>query len=360
MIGIIAQTMVGQNPKRVNYKTIGSTTLYMDVYSPSNVEVNKTNPAIVFFFGGGWTSRNFDQFKPHAEYFSQRGLVCFVVDYRTKNVNGTTPFEALKDAKSAMRYIRSHAEDFGINPDSIVASGGSAGGHLAAACAFVEKYNETSDDLSVSCKPQALVLFNPVIDNGPEGYGYSTIKEAYVDFSPLHNVSAPAPPNLFMIGTSDDLIPLATVVKYRNAIQNAGARCDVILFQGQEHGFFNYNNTDNYKKTVFDADTFLISLGYLKGEPNIYVKSNEVKAVSSEILLYPNPNQGTVTVELPENISDRAFMYELFSMKGQSLLKGNSTFPSELDVYDLATGTYLIFVHGPEQIYSSSLLKMQN
>lgn len=296
LFSITVHSAIGQNYQRVNYKSVGTTTLYMDVYSPSYMQAEKKYPAIVFFYGGGWTSRNFDQFKPHAEYFSQRGLVCFVVDYRTKNVNGTTPFESLKDAKSAMRYIRSHAEDFGINPDSIVASGGSAGGHLAAACAFVEKYNETSDDLSLSCKPQALVLFNPVIDNGPGGYGYNTIKEAYVDFSPLHNVSAPAPPNLFMIGTSDDLIPLSTVVKYRDAIRNVGGRCDVILFDGQEHGFFNYNNISNYKKTVYDADTFLISLGYLKGEPNIYLKTDEENADSSEMLIFPNPSQGKVNI----------------------------------------------------------------
>ena len=114
---------------------------------------------MVFFFGGGWINGNVKQFEPHAQYFSKRGIVCFLADYRVASRNHTTPFESLKDAKSAIRFIRQNAQRFHLDTAKIIASGGSVGGQLAAACALITKYNEAGEDLSISCKPNALVLF---------------------------------------------------------------------------------------------------------------------------------------------------------------------------------------------------------
>ncbi len=63
--------------------------------------------------------------------------------------------------------MRENAATFHIDTAKIIASGGSAGGHMAAATALITDYNEDTDDTSVSCVPNALVLFNPVFDNGP-------------------------------------------------------------------------------------------------------------------------------------------------------------------------------------------------
>jgi acetyl esterase/lipase len=183
--------------------------------------------------------------------------------------HGTTPFESLKDARSAIRYIRNHAERFHIEPDSIVASGGSAGGHLAAATALVDGFNDSSDDLSVSCKPNALVLFNPVIDNGPGGYGYERVGEQYKYFSPLYNISKGAPPTIFFLGTEDDLIPIETARYYQTVMEQVGSRCELLLYEGEGHGFFNYRSRYNYWQTVLKADEFLRSLGYIKGDPDL-------------------------------------------------------------------------------------------
>ena len=168
--------------KQVLYKQIDTTRLHLEVYNPEKMEAGKDYPAMVFFFGGGWKTGDRTHFLNHAKYFSKRGLVCFLVDYRTRDKHQTTPFESVKDAKSAMRYIRKNASQFHIDETKIIASGGSAGGHLAAATAFIDGYNEIGDDLSVSCIPNALVLFNPVIDNGPGGYGYERISDSYKNF----------------------------------------------------------------------------------------------------------------------------------------------------------------------------------
>lgn len=259
--------------EHVLYKQIDTTGLYMEVYYPDEVYSTKTLPAMVFFFGGGWKNGNRQHFVHHAQYFSKRGLVCFLVDYRTETKNHTSPFESLKDAKSAIRYVRGNAPKFGIDPDKIIASGGSAGGHLAAATALIGMYNESTDDLSISSVPNALVLFNPVIDNGPGGYGYARIGNRYKDFSPLHNIRKGAPPTLILLGTKDRLIPVETVQYYQKVMEKVGSRCDLRLYQGENHGFFNYNRgLDLYGKTVLEADEFLVSLDYLKDGPKVKIE----------------------------------------------------------------------------------------
>lgn len=254
------------------YKQIDTVKLFMQVYHPDLKDPSKKSPAILFYFGGGWNGGSVDQFKPHAQYFSKRGMVCFLVQYRVKGIHKTTPFESLKDAKSAIRYIREHAAEFQIDTSKIVAVGGSAGGHLAAATALIDDYNESSDNISISCKPNALVLFNPVIDNGPGGYGYDRIADAYKNFSPLHNIKPNAPPTILFLGTNDSLIPVETVKYYQTVMRKVDSKCEIRLYEGQVHGFFNYKNFEYYKKTLSESDDFLQSLGYLKKDSKILIE----------------------------------------------------------------------------------------
>ncbi|MFH4967546.1 alpha/beta hydrolase [Gaetbulibacter sp. M240] len=266
---LIVISCYAQNEKII-YKRVDTTELVMEVFKPK--DTSKKNPAMVFFFGGGWNKGSIKQFEPHAKYFSQRGLVCFLVDYRVKNRHQSTPIESLKDAKSAIRFIREHAEEYHIDTSKIIASGGSAGGQLAAAAALAEEFNEDTDNLSVSCKPNALVLFNPVLDNGPGGVGYERVGDQFKEFSPLHNIKKGAPPTIIFQGTDDYLIPVETIKYYQLVMQKVSSRCDLHLFEGKKHGFFNYNKFENYKKTVSETDLFLQSLGYLDQEPVIMIK----------------------------------------------------------------------------------------
>lgn len=257
--------------EQVLYKQIDTTDLFMTVYHPEKIDQLKNYPAVVFFFGGGWIAGNTKQFEPHAKYFSRRGMVCFLVDYRVRRRQQTTPFASLEDAKSAMRFIRKHAEEFQVDTSKIVASGGSAGGHLAAATALIEDYNDSTDEL-ISCIPSALVLFNPVIDNGPGGYGYERVGSAYKSFSPLHNIKRGAPPTILFLGTNDALIPVETAKYYKTVMDKVSSRCELRLYEGETHGFFNYKNFEYYKNTVTEADRFLQSLGYLKSTPVVKVE----------------------------------------------------------------------------------------
>jgi acetyl esterase len=271
-LNVYSQTIPGF--KEYTYKQIDTVTLKLFVKNPANFNEKAAYPVIVFFFGGGWISGTVTQFKPHAEYLASRGMITVVVDYRVKSLHQATPFDAVADAKSAMRFLRQHAQQLNIDQEKIAASGGSAGGHLAAAAATVPGLNDPKDDLKVSARPNALVLYNPVFDNGPTGYGYERVGERYPEISPIHNIDENTPPTIVFLGTKDDLIPVETAKLYKQKMEAAGNRCDLFLYEDQKHGFFNYreNSKDNnryFTETLVQTDLFLESLGYLHGKPTM-------------------------------------------------------------------------------------------
>ncbi len=256
------------NMKTLIYKTVGDAKLEMDVYYPPKFDPAKSEeklPAIVFFFGGGWSGGTKTHFSSQSEYLAKRGMIAICPQYRTKKSHNVTPDKCLQDAKSAMRYVYANAAKLGIDDKKILAGGGSAGGHLAAATAFCEKINDPADDLKIPCKPKALVLCNPVIDNGEKGYGHDRVKTYWKDFSPLHNISKNPPPALFMLGDHDKLIPVATGESFKKAIEKNGGKCELIIYKNVGHGFFNRGREGNYHSQTLKAiDKFLTDLGYLK------------------------------------------------------------------------------------------------
>ncbi|MHC4353864.1 MAG: alpha/beta hydrolase [Planctomycetota bacterium] len=255
--------------KAIVYKKTGQSELNIHVFNPENHDRSDKRPAIVFFFGGGWNGGSPSQFYPHCHYLASRGMVAMSAEYRVKTRHGTSPRECVKDGKSAIRWIRAHAGELGIDPNRLAAGGGSAGGHVAAATATVKGFAQAGEDRKISCRPNALVLFNPVFDNGPGGYGHDRVKEYWRDFSPMHNISESTPPTIVFLGTRDKLIPTTTAEQYKKLMAEKGRRCDLYLYEGQGHGFFNYKSEKYYTVTVIEADRFLASLEYLSGEPTL-------------------------------------------------------------------------------------------
>ena len=137
---------------------------------------------------------------------------------------------------------------------------------MPAATATLPGLDDPADDLSVSCVPNALVLFNPVYDNGPDGYGYDRVKERWQEISPLHNIREGIPPAIVFLGTKDRLIPVATGKAFQKKMEDVGSRSELMLWEGAEHGFFNPGKGDGtaYHETVAAMDRFLTELGYLK------------------------------------------------------------------------------------------------
>lgn len=259
--GLFAQ----QKPVSMIYKTVDTTKLELRIFYPANYIKGKKLPAIILFFGGGWNNGNINQMAPQARHFAGMGMIAITADYRVRERQKTTPFEAVADAKSAIRFLRTKAKELDIDADRLAAGGGSAGGHIAAA-ADLTTLDEKGEDLSISSRPNALVLFNPVFNNGPGQYGYDRVGDRYKEISPYHNIKPGAAPTIAFFGANDKLVPTATAQLYKKTMEENGNRCDLFIYEGQKHGFFNYKkNGDNkyFDLTMQEADKFLRSLHYI-------------------------------------------------------------------------------------------------
>jgi acetyl esterase/lipase len=253
------------------YKEIDGATLKVWIFQPPEKPApGAKRAAIVFFFGGGWTNGSPSQFEPQCRHFAERGMVAITADYRVASRQHVKVAACVADAKSCIRWVRKHAEQLGIDPDRVVASGGSAGGHLAAAVATLPGLDESGEDTSVSAVPNALVLFNPALVLAPfpgldlqgfdKRFGEERCGCPAEAVSPLHHVAEHLPPTLILHGRADTTVPFATVEAFTAEMKKKGNRCDLVGFEGEKHGFF--NNT-RYNETLAEADKFLVSLGYL-------------------------------------------------------------------------------------------------
>ena len=251
------------------YKQASGDDLWIYRFDPSGHDpVKDKRPAVVFFFGGGWNGGTVTQFEQHSKYLAARGMVAFVADYRVKNRQKTAPNACVADGKSAVRWVRSNSERLGIDPDRIAAGGGSAGGHVAAATGICDELDDPAEnDSKVSSKANALLLFNPVYDNGPEGYGHARVTQWFPAISPAHNISQDDPPAIVFFGSKDSLVPVSTAKKFDADLKAVGVKSEVWIYEGQPHGFFNESKSqESFLDTVLKMDGFLVSIGWLEGK----------------------------------------------------------------------------------------------
>ena len=251
------------SPKKIFYKSTEQTNLNLFVYNPVDFDKSQTYNCIVFFHGGGWNSGDYKQFERQSIYFASRGMVAISVEYRIRNKHGTSPIDSMEDAKSAIRFIRSNAKVFSINPNRIAAAGGSAGGHLAAVAGNIDLFDNSTEDLTISSKPNLLILYNPVLHYGRKWGWIDNPSNA----SPYENLSEGAPPTIILTGTQDKIVPVELIENYKKRMEAVGSRCDVIFYEGAEHAFF--NRGQDFIDTVYESDIFLKSNWYLSGPPTI-------------------------------------------------------------------------------------------
>jgi acetyl esterase/lipase len=250
-------------------------------WMPTDGKSGQGRPAIVFFFGGGWTGGSPVQFLEQCKYLASRGMVAIAADYRVASRHGVKAVDCVRDAKSAIRYVRKNAGRLGVDPERIAAGGGSAGGHLAAACGTLEEFDEPGEDASVSSKPNALLLFNPAVVLAPvKGVTLNRQRTINMDeragveatrISPYHHVKAGVPPTVIFHGRADATVPYATVEVFAKAMQDAGNTCELFGYDDQGHGFFNNRRGGGkmYATTLRETDKFLAKLGWLEGEPTV-------------------------------------------------------------------------------------------
>src|SRR4051794_1879194 len=183
-----------------------------------------------------------------ADWYTSRGVTGFVLRYR---LGSKYPYPIpLQDAQRAIRFVRSHASEFGIRPDRIGFMGFSAGGHLAAVTAtmFDGGKPDAPDPIArVSSRPDFVVLGYPWLnameknETGVLSY-CSALKipadhcTSFEQYSPDQHVSAQTPPTFIYHTTDDELVPVEASMKYYRALRSAGVPVEMHLFGHGRHG----------------------------------------------------------------------------------------------------------------------------
>lgn len=237
--------------EKVLYKKTPQADLYLYILRPSGKH-KKSLPAIVYFTGGGWVGGDVYGQIPNPAWFRDHGIIGIEADYRVKSRHGTTPLECIEDAKSAIRYVRGHANELGINPNKIIAAGGSAGGHIAA-CTFLDGGDAPGEDLSISTEPNALVLHNPVLG---VGFGQEFFR-AHPEFSPILHVQKGWPPTILSNGTKDQTTPFEGAEKFTRLMKEAGNVCELIPVKDADHSCDWPVSNPNFLPTLTKMTKFL-------------------------------------------------------------------------------------------------------
>ena len=243
--------------RRVVYKTIGDRELQMQVFEPKGHQSTDRRPVFLAIHGGGWTGGSAEGFYPFAAHFAERGMVGISLEYRLRNAkNETTVFDCVRDARSAVRWIRKNADSLGIDPSKIIAMGGSAGGHLAVSTALFDGVNDDNDPADVSARPDALILMYPVIDTSADGYGQTKIGDRWRELSPVHNVRKGLPPALVFHGTADAVTPYVGAKQFHDLSVSAGNSNTLITHPGGRHGYIIFDRAE-YDRGLTQMEEFL-------------------------------------------------------------------------------------------------------
>ncbi len=245
-----------RNPSKLH------TQLRLYTVRPHDWQRDDQRPAIVFIHGGGWSNGNSDQWFPQCRYFALRGMVAASVQYRLRT-KGVDVEDCLADCKSAIRYLREHAGELGIDPRKITVVGESAGGHLAGAVGTIDAFNHPEDDLSYSAIPDALILLNPITDlSTPWG---KSLGEKALALSPLHHISAKTPPTLLIHGDSDRCVNIEHSRAFCKRMSELNRPSRLIELEGVDHAFgvFQYGPDWCVRRTIFEIDNYLVKFGWL-------------------------------------------------------------------------------------------------
>lgn len=277
----------------VVYRKVENKDLSLFIFRPQGWQAGGNQPAILCIHGGAWVGGEPSRFFPHARYFASRGMVAISLQYRLMSPDTPTRLtDLIDDSGKAVAYLRQHANELGIDPHRIAAIGDSAGGHLAACLA--------SSLVDSTERVDASILCNPIVDltdgqwfkyavggaliapHAPEAHPTAEQLELAKAVSPIMHITKDLPPVLAMHGLDDTVVSADQSKQFCEKMKAAGNRCEVILIEHARHAFIIPKYTAE-EKTVVDAicnaDRFLASLGYIKGEPALTVSHPEAWSV---------------------------------------------------------------------------------
>ena len=268
--GAVAQEAANfERQQDVIYGRKDGLAMTMDVFTPKE---NKNGAAVIFCVSGGWVSAHAAIHPSFVQEFLNRGYTVFAV------VHGSQPkytnLDAISDLNRAVRFIRTHAADYGVDPNRFGITGASAGGHLSLmiGTAGTEGSADSMDPVDKSSsRVQAVACFFPPTDflnYGKEGenamgrgvlanfrapFDYQYYDEAKREFepitdeakllelgkevSPVYHVTADDPPTLIIHGDADTLVPIQQAQLVIDKLKAAGVEAELVTKPGAGHGW---------------------------------------------------------------------------------------------------------------------------
>jgi len=273
------------------YKTAGERNLKAVVHYPVDWKKTDRRPALLLFSGGGFNPTDRPETRdpsetasaggaaaeaglgsglvPVAEYFTARGMVALRIDYRKRRSDGVLPDKAFEDACSAVRWTRQNAEILGIDPARVVACGGSSGGHLAASLAALSEFDAPGEDISVSRRPNALILHSPLMDFLEGGTRSMPFLAALNNDRALGERLSPArhwrkemPPTLLFTGAKEPIFQ--ALCDFAEKWKAAGQPIELVKGEG---GHVYSLNEKFIEETLPRMEEFLAALGLMSVTP---------------------------------------------------------------------------------------------
>lgn len=265
--------------QKQTYKQVDGRELKADIFYTSKTFSNKDNPVIAFFHGGGWAFGDPSEFHGACKRFAEKGFVTFSFQYRLSvDENGKaphpdiTPVECVKDARSAIRWLKANADPLKIDPDKIIVGGQSVGGQLTLSTAMLDDVNEASDDLSVSPKPSAMLLYSGTVNPVSPWCDYmlGDRRSEIWSISPYHNLKKDLPPAIAFHGKEDNVVSFWTIAFFQRETEKLGNYFELIPYEGRKHylGDGDEKGTKTYSR-LFDeeimqrTDEFLEKFGFM-------------------------------------------------------------------------------------------------
>ena len=266
LVGVVAVLLMGSLADRagaegrvernVVFGMYSGLALLMDVYHPEN----PNGYGIVFISGSGWTRelgldatplKESGQEEIYAVPLAAAGYTVFGINHRA-SPRFRHPAH-LEDAQRAVRFVRHHAEEFGIDPDRIGALGGSSGGHLVSLLGVLDGHGAPGDGSPVSresakvqvvvarAAPTDLTLSSPRSVHPLFGFRRSERTDSvehqrFVAASPVTYVTADDPPTLLIHGDADDVVRYENAEVMKAALDEAGVPAELLRIPGAGHG----------------------------------------------------------------------------------------------------------------------------
>ncbi|MFH5804727.1 alpha/beta hydrolase fold domain-containing protein [Alienimonas sp. DA493] len=241
------------------YVTDGHERQKLDLYLPERAagETAKPLPLIVWVHGGGWRGGNKVHCLALRAGFVERGYAVASVGYR---LSGTAPFPAqIEDCRAALRWLRAHADEYGLDRKRFGVWGSSAGGHLVALLGTSGDENvfQAGEHLDASARVQAVCDFYGPSDlaafletPGYERQGDRPNSPVYAllggplsektdlarQANPITYISENDPPFLIVHGTDDKTVPLNQSERLHAALKEAGVESQLVTLPGAGHG----------------------------------------------------------------------------------------------------------------------------